>query len=288
MEAHIDFYKVLRELIDQIPENMVSTPLDLARALGDGRASRAVSEALQREDIRRAAEKVVTKPTNDAELFREFESDQPLRRLLELQKEMSKRVVQKDNIRAGELVGGVDVAYRGDEAYAACVVMDGSLCVVGSSSVKVQVQFPYIPGYLSFREGPAVEAAANRVSGFDVLLVNGHGVAHPRGCGLATHVGLDLGIATVGVTKNRLVGRVGEAADDWAPIMYKGAVVGARLKMDGRSPVYISVGHNISLKTSIEMVRRMTADGRLPEPLRRAHQAAEELRRRSVIGSASP
>ncbi len=288
MEAHIDFYKVLRELIDQIPENMVSTPLELARALGDGHASRAVSEALQREDMRSTAEKVVTTPTDDANLFREFESDQPLRRLLELQKEMSKQVVQKDNIRTGELVGGVDVAYRGDEAYAACVVMDGSLRAVESSSVKVQVRFPYIPGYLSFREAPTAEAAASRISCFEVLMVNGHGVAHPRGCGLATHVGLDLGIATIGVAKNLLVGRVGEATDDWAPITYNGAVVGARLKMDGRSLIYVSVGHNISLKTSIEMVRKTTTDGRLPEPLRRAHQAAEELRRRRVVSSASP
>ena len=288
MEARIDFYKVLCGLINQIPEGMVSTPLYLARALGDGRASRAVSEALQREDMRSGAEKVVAKPTQDMELFREFDSDQPLRRLLMLQKEMSKQAVQEDNIGAGEHVGGVDVAYRGDEAYAACVVMNGSLRVVDSSSVTVRVRFPYIPGSLSFREAPAVEAAAGRVSGFDVLLVNGHGLAHPRGCGLATHVGLDLGIATVGVAKNRLVGGVGEAADDWEPITYKGAVVGARLKIDDHSPVYVSVGHNISLKTSMEIVRRTTTDGRLPEPLRRAHQAAEELRRRSVTGPSSP
>lgn len=288
MEARIDFYKILQELIDQIPENRVSTPIDLARALGDGRASRAVSEALQREEMRGDAEKIVAKHSQGVEVFREFESDRPLRRLVELQQTMSKRVVQKDDLGAGELVGGVDVAYRGDEAYTVCVVMDGRLRVVASASVKVCVRFPYIPGYLSFREAPAVEAAAERVSDFDVLLVNGHGLAHPRGCGLATHVGLDLGMATIGVARRRLVGRVGEAVDDWAPLIYEGNVVGARLKMDYCSPVYVSIGHNISLKTSLEIVRRTMIHGRLPEPLKRAHQAAEELRRLGFSGLASP
>ena len=287
MEARIDFYRVLRELIDQIPEDMVSTPLDLARALGDGRASRAVSEALQREEMRSAAEKVVAKPAPDVDVFREFKSDRPLRCLAELQKAMSKRVMQEDILGAVELVGGVDVAYRGDEAYSVCVVLDGRLRVVESASVSVGVRFPYIPGYLSFREAPAVEAAVGRVSGFDVLLVNGHGVAHPRGCGLATHVGLDLGLATIGVARRQLVGRVGETVDSYAPLLYKGGVVGARLTVDGRSPVYVSIGHNISLETSVKIVRRTTTGGRLPEPLRMAHKAAEELMRRGVSDSAS-
>lgn len=287
METRIDFYRVLRELIDQIPEDMVSTPLDLARALGDGRASRAVSEALQREEMRSAAEKVVAKPAQDVDVFREFKSDRPLRRLAELQEAMSKRVMLENRLGAVELVGGVDVAYRGDEAYAVCIVLDGRLRVVESASVSVGVRFPYIPGYLSFREAPAVEAAVGRVSGFDVLLVNGHGVAHPRGCGLATHVGLDLGVATIGVARRRLAGRVGETVDSWAPLLYKGGVVGARLTVEDRSPVYVSVGHNISLETSVKIVRRTTKGGRLPEPLRMAHKAAEELMRRGVSDSAS-
>lgn len=181
----------------------------------------------------------------------------------------------------------MDASYLGDVAYAVCVVLDSRLQVVESASAAVNVRFPYIPGYLSFREAPAVEAAAALVSGFDVLLVNGHGVAHPRGCGLATHVGLDLGASTIGVARRRLVGTAGEAADGWAPLLYRGSVVGALLA-EGGSPVYVSVGHNISLETSMEIVRRTTKSARLPEPLRMAHQAAEELRRRVVSGAASP
>ena len=288
MEAHIDLYQALLDLIDQIPEGTVSTPLNLADALGDRRAVRAVSEALQREEFRDAALKVVKRPVSVGDVFRDFWSDRPLRRLRELQEKMSKQVVQEDKLGAAELVAGVDAAYRGDEAYAVCVVLDSQLEVVDSASVSVSVRFPYIPGYLSFREAPAIEAAARHVSGFDVLLVNGHGIAHPRGCGLASHIGLDLGVAAIGVARRRLVGRVGAKADGWAPLLYKGSVVGAVLTMDGRSPVYVSIGHNISLQTSVRIVQRMTRDGRLPEPLRMAHRAAEEFRRRDVPGAAQP
>ncbi|KON31223.1 hypothetical protein AC482_01555 [miscellaneous Crenarchaeota group-15 archaeon DG-45] len=199
-----------------------------------------------------------------------------------MQREMSASVVDEDRFSGRELIAGVDAAYRGDEAFAACVVLDNRLQVVESATAAVSVRFPYIPGYLSFREAPVVEAAAGRVSGFDVLLVNGHGVAHPRGCGLATHVGLDLDMPTIGVARRRLVGAVGEAADGWAPILHGGGVVGAMLIVEGRAPVYVSVGHKVSLTTGIEIVRGMMAGESLPKPLGMAHRAAEVLRRRSA------
>jgi len=277
MEAHIDLYQTLRDLIDQIPAGMVSTPLDLARALGDVRASRAILEAIERGELRDAAGRIVSEPSSGVEVFRDFRTERPLNRLAELQREMSRRVVSEDRFTSTERIAGVDASYRGDTAYAACVVMDSGLRVIESASVAVGTRFPYIPGYLSFREAPAVETAANRVE-FDVLLVNGHGIAHPRGCGLASHVGLDLGIATIGVAKRRLVGRLGVAVGDWAPLRYRERVVGARFKEGAHAPIYISVGHNISLKTSVEIVRKTMAGGRLPEPLRRAHQVADKLR----------
>ena len=278
MATRVDFYQALRCLIDQIPQGWVSTPIDLADALGDRRASRAVSEALQREEFRDAAERVVKRPPPGFKVFRDFSTDRPLRRLLDLQRVMSDRVVQEDRLSGAELIAGVDAAYAGDKAYAACIILNGRFEVVDSASATVDVRFPYIPGYLSFREAPAVEAAAKRVSGFDVLLVNGHGVAHPRGCGLASHVGLDLEVPTIGVAKRRLWGTAGAPIEDWAPLLHGGRVIGAKLSIGGRRPIYVSVGHNISLETSIGIVRRMTTRGRLPEPLRKAHRAAEELR----------
>lgn len=283
MTASFNFYLALKELVDQIPEGMVSTPACLADALGDRRAERAISEALLREELRDTTLKVVKKPVSCAKLFRGFSSPQPLKMLADYQRTMSKRVVDYDELAGTNLVAGVDAAYRGDEAYSVCVVLDGHLRVVESASASECIPFPYIPGYLSFREAPVIEAAVRLVKEFDVLLVNGHGLAHPRRCGLATHVGLDMDVPTIGVARGLLSGTEGETVGDWAPIIQEGDVVGATLEMEGRSPIYVSVGHKISLETSLEIVRKATLGGYLPEPLLKAHIAAEDLKSRSLL-----
>jgi deoxyribonuclease V len=283
MTASFNFYLALKDLVGQIPEGMVSTPTYLADALGDRRAARAIWEALFREELRDATLKVVKKPVPCARLFRGFSSPQPLKMLAEFQRGMSERVIDYDELAGTNLVAGVDAAYRGDGAYSVCVVLDSNLRGVESASASECISFPYIPGYLSFREAAVIEAAARRVKKFDVLLVNGHGLAHPRRCGLATHVGLDMDFPTIGVARRLLSGTVGEPVGDWAPIIQKGDVVGAMLEMEGRSPIYVSVGHKISLETSLELVRKTTLGGYLPEPLLKAHIAAEDLKSRSLI-----
>ncbi len=277
MGAGFDFYGTLRRLLEQIPEGKVSTPIEIARAMGDEAAAKAVSEALHREDLRDLAGRIVD---SSPYAFTEFSSDRPLRLLAAEQERLAGRIVQEDGFGALELIAGADAAYEGDEAYAACVVMDRRLEELESHSVELGVGFPYVPGYLSFREAPAIIRAAEGVSGFDALLVNGHGVAHPRGCGLASHVGLELGRPTIGVARGLLVGRVVEGSQGWSPLEYGGRTVGAVLDL-GRHPVYVSVGHMVSLETSVRVVRDMTAGGRLPEPLRLAHRAAGELKRRT-------
>ncbi len=276
MGSGFDFYVALRGLLEQIPEGRVSTPIEVARAMGDEAAARAVSESLRREDLRDLAGRVVE---SSPDPFTEFSSDRPLRLLAAEQERLAGRVVQEDGFGALELIAGADAAYEGDEAYAACVVMDRSLEELESHSVELGVDFPYVPGYLSFREAPAIIRAAEGVSGFDALLVNGHGVAHPRGCGLASHVGLELGRPTIGVARGLLVGRVVEGSQGWSPLEYGGRTVGALLELE-RHRVYVSVGHMVSLETSVRVVRDMTAGGVLPEPLRLAHRAAEDLKRR--------
>jgi deoxyribonuclease V len=119
-------------------------------------------------------------------------------------------------------------------------------------------------------------------------MVNGHGVAHPRGCGLASHVGLNLEASTIGVAKRRLMGSISAEVESLAPLFYKGEVVGVRLSRVGYSPILVSVGHSISLETSVEVVRGMMEGNHLPEPLRLSHRASNEFRRRSVSRSASP
>jgi len=279
MIPEIDFYSYLRDLIEQIPEGKMSTSKRLAIALGDQIAASAVSSALQRDDFHEARRKVNAEEAEGISYFSDFRSDKPLRRLAELQRDLAQRVVSEDAYPESGRVTGVDVAYHGDEAFAACVVMDRALNVFEECTAVVEIRFPYIPGYLMFREAPAIKVVAEMASDLDVLLVNGHGVAHPRGCGLASCVGLEMDIPTIGVARRRLVGNVGERRGGWAPLIYEDEVVGAEVEAGG-SKVYVSVGHRMSLETSIEVVRRMTSDGRLPEPLRKAHIMANSILKR--------
>jgi deoxyribonuclease V len=271
MVKTIDLYKVLIELVKQIPESMVSTPYHLSVALGDSHAAHAVSNVLKRGESREALQKVVEKPAKRDNVFCDFSSDEPLKQLAEFQLRMSKRVILKDVFNRVERFAGVDAAYLGDEAHAVCIVMDSDLNILESTSSVANIRFPYIPGYLMFREAPVIEEAVKKASELDVLFVNGHGVAHPRGCGLATCVGLDLGIPVIGVAKRNLIGTIGNKRDVWAPILYEGKNVGAELSIEGHHPIYVSVGHRISLETSVNITLKMMSGGRLPEPLRQAH-----------------
>lgn len=278
MTPVVDLYTALRNLLDQVPEGMATTSLDLARALGDRHAASAVTEMLRDQEFAQQAYKVVDSRHSDATPFRDFATEEPLRRLQEIQKRMADSIITEDSFGELEFYAGADASYRGDEAYAACVVMDGGLEVRETSFEAARVRFPYIPGYLMFREAPVIVRAAEKTSGFDALIVNGHGVAHPRGCGLASCVGLELDMPTIGVARRQFVGDLGPEKDGWIPIILEEKVVGAKISRQSRSPIFVSTGHRISLETSVEIVRKMTLEGRLPEPLRLAHL---EARRRS-------
>lgn len=271
-----DLYKALIELVKQIPEGMVSTPYHLSVALGDPYATHAVSNVLKRGELREALQKVVEKPAKSDNVFCDFSSDEPLKQLAELQLRMSKRVILKDVFNGVERFAGVDAAYLGDEAHAVCIVMDSDLNILESTSSVADIRFPYIPGYLMLREAPVIEKTVKKVSALDVLFVNGHGVAHPRGCGLATCVGLDLGIPVIGVAKRSLIGTIGNKRDFWVPILYEEEIVGAELGIEGHPPIYVSVGHRISLETSVNITLKMISGGSLPEPLRQAHIEARK------------
>ncbi|MFB0557811.1 MAG: endonuclease V, partial [Candidatus Bathyarchaeia archaeon] len=117
---------------------------------------------------------------------------------------------------------------------------------------------------------------------FDVLLINGHGIAHPRGCGLATCVGLELDVPTIGVAKRALVGKIGEQKGAWALLLYEGRVIGAEIKREGHSPIYASVGHMISLESSVETVLTTLSNDLLPEPLAQAHIEAIRIKKERV------
>jgi deoxyribonuclease V len=203
----------------------------------------------------------------------------------EMQLRLSKKLIFEDTLpeKVG-YVAGVDVAYLEETSVAAVAVLDAStLSQVEVQVAHVQTCFPYIPTLLSFREIPPAYSAIKKLhSEPDVFMVDGQGFAHPYGLGFASHLGLILDKPTIGVAKSLLCGKVGQSAEEgWAPLKYKGKVIGAEVVTKrGTKPVYVSVGHRVSLKRAIEVVLECTGKYKLPEPTRRAHITAGEEKRK--------
>ncbi len=175
-----------------------------------------------------------------------------------------------------ETVAGLDVSVRGERGRAAVVVWQvATQQVLESMTIDGVVSFPYMPGLLSFREVPLLLEVLARLSTTpDVLMVDGQGVAHPRRCGLATHLGVLLDHPTVGVAKSRLVGHHAEPGPEkgsWVPLYDQGEVIGAVVRTrTGVRPVYVSVGHRMTLEAAVALTLRCTTRYRLPEPTRLA------------------
>jgi deoxyribonuclease V len=191
------------------------------------------------------------------------------------------------------VVAGADVAFehpRGaTRAWAAIVsVRLPDLETIEEASAAAEVGFPYVPGLLSFREMPVLAAAWRRLRRRpDALVVDAHGVAHPRRAGLACHAGLIFELPTIGCAKSILIGthgRLGRERGAWAPLVVGDEVVGCALRTrTGVKPVYVSVGHRIDLETAREIILRLAARYRLPEPTRRAHRLAGDLKASRVV-----
>ncbi|WP_049577824.1 endonuclease V [Nonomuraea sp. SBT364] len=178
-------------------------------------------------------------------------------------------------------VAGLDVHYHGDDALsAAVVVLDaGTLDVVERVVVHGRAAFPYVPGLFAFRELPALVEALERLTVTpDLLVCDGYGLAHPRGFGLACHLGVLTGLPSLGVGKTPFVGThdaPAPARGSWSPIVLDGTPVGRALRTRaGTKPVYVSQGHRITLDTVTEQVLRLSPRFRLPEPVRQADHLA--------------
>ena len=198
---------------------------------------------------------------------------------------LAKKIVTQDRLpKEIRLVAGVDAAYFGDRAFGAAAVLDyNSLEVLETQTVTQQVKFPYVPTLLSFRELPPIMACIRKLKHRpDVFLVDGHGKAHPYGCGLASHLGVVLGKPTVGVAKSRLVGDPRQVSDE-VFLVLDGEVVGALVETKkGSKPVYVSVGNMVSLETAVRIVKHCSLGNRIPEPIRVAHCAAGEERKAKI------
>lgn len=205
-----------------------------------------------------------------------------------IQKELAKEVILEDRIGSLRWVGGADVAYAGDLAFAAVVVMTyPDLRHAEEVAVKERVLFPYIPGLLTFREGPSIMKAFERLKiRPSIVIFDGQGIAHPRGIGLASHLGILLDIPSIGCAKERLHGEeeaLGEEAGSISYVRKDGKAIGARVRTRaGVRPVYVSPGHRVSLEKAIEVVLKTVRGYRLPEPLRRAHLLAAQAKRGGV------
>jgi deoxyribonuclease V len=204
------------------------------------------------------------------------------REAIALQTELRGRVERKDRIGAVRRIAGVDVGFEQDGRVtrAAVAVLEyPGLALVEQVVVRVATTFPYVPGLLSFREAPAVLAAFERIRiAPDLILYDGQGIAHPRRFGIASHVGLLLDCPSIGVAKSRLVGAHRMPATRrgaWTPLRDAGELIGAVLRTRaGVKPLYVSIGHRVSLETAVRWTMACVTRYRLPETTRWAHRLA--------------
>src|ERR671932_981292 len=204
-----------------------------------------------------------------------------------LQGELAPRVVEGPPLDLSGLryVAGADVSTQGKRGYATVVVLSfPELSVVEVRGFEAPLEFPYVPGLLAFREIPLVVGALEQIeSNVEAVILDGHGLAHPRGLGIASHLGLFLDVPTVGCAKSRLVGKHEEPGREKGSVTdlnYRKKVVGRVVRTrTGVSPVYVSIGNRIDLDGAVHLVLACCTKYRLPETTRYAHNAANKLRR---------
>ena len=206
-----------------------------------------------------------------------------------LQAELAGRVTLDDAPAPARHVAGVDVGFEegGALTRAAAVLLDAvTMQPLAQGVARLPTRMPYIPGLLSFRELPAVlQALAQLPAVPELILVDGHGVAHPRGLGVAAHLGVVTDLPTIGVAKKILVGShdaVGLKRGDRTPLMHRGRMIGTALRSkDGIQPLIVSPGHRVSHATAVARVLACGRGYKLPEPTRLADRLASRRDRRA-------
>ena len=199
-----------------------------------------------------------------------------------IQQQLKSQVVTEDRLGEVHYIAGVDVGFEDNYAItkaAVAVLSFPELQLVEKAIARRPTTFPYIPGFLSFREIPAIlEALQNLKTTPDLIMCDGQGIAHPRRLGIASHLGVLIDLPTIGVAKSRLVGKHEEVPAQkghWQPLQHRGETIGVVLRSRTNvKPLYISIGHRISLPTAIDYVLRCTPKYRLPETTRWADKLA--------------
>ena len=206
---------------------------------------------------------------------------------VKLQKWLATRVVKRGRFRRKlRRVAAVDCSPSPDGHLHACVVIcePPDWDVVEEVYASGRPLMPYVPGLLSFREAPIILDALRKLPTLpDVLLVDGQGLAHPRGVGIATHIGLHIDVPTIGVAKSKLVGMhgpPGKGFGDWTALMYKGKRIGVALTTrPNTKPIYVSVGNGIGLLPAARVVLACAGQYRIPEPIRQADRRSRSMAR---------
>lgn len=330
-------------LVEQIPLGQVATYGDLARALGSAAAARWVGQELANHVCRRdcGCHRVVladgglgdyadggslekgrrliaegasvadNRVTKSVRRFRDFVGPCPLAELQDQQRQMAQRVRLVAVARVPRKVAALDVSYARDASGAEIGVMEYVLMdadgkeVLWAHAVERPVTFPYLSGFLAFREAPlliaAWQAALEAGQLADVYLVDGSGVLHPRGAGLAVHFGVTLNVPTIGVTKRRLCGSLvrtgkprgaGELSLPVTPVQHEGRQLGVALPQpvgnrgtaDREKWLYVSPGHRVSVKQAGQFAARLMQGHKLPEPLYWADRWSRERAREITAG----
>ena len=183
---------------------------------------------------------------------------------------LSEHVVEVDCFGSVKTLAGVDVSYKGDTASASCILMkEGS--VIKKNVFTSRPAFPYVSSFFALREFPLIYNVLKGVK-CDLLFVHGHGRAHPRKFGLACHTGLYFGKPTIGVAGRKLVGEYNKDFEKWTYLYYKDDIIGAVLRTHKKmNPIFVSVGHMISLPSAIQFTFKNVKDHKFPEVLRLAH-----------------
>jgi len=312
--------QIILDLLLQIPEGMISTYKGLALAIGDESAARSVGTVLannpwpdkypcwkvvhssgkvgkysgengkqgkimrmQAEGIQVLGDRVAN---FDQVRFSDFQVEAPLAQLSKRQREIHNQVEQGPLEEYPSQVGGVDLSYAEGKVTASYVELHlDSLEVEYENSLEREsVQFPYIPGYLAFREMPLLIELLSEIRQqrklAELIFVDGNGLLHPRNAGLATHLGVALDHPAVGIAKKLLCGKVnvdGMVLGDRRPVMVDGRCLGFAVKTYSRAnPIYVSVGPRVSLDQAVDIALE-TAEYKLPEPVRSAHKLAKRL-----------
>jgi deoxyribonuclease V len=311
-----DLWKETYDLVAQVPKGKVTTYGSVAKALGDIAASRFVGLAMSKNDdiVRVPCRRVIQSDGHlggytgggtpkkrrlllkegvevqgtevvdfERVLFTDFKTrnPKPLEELKDRQKRLKRHLVLDECRDKIERIAGIDIAYDGSRAYAAMVTLDyRTLDEIDRRVTDEDVEFPYVPTYLGFREIPLIAPLMNDIPKGTVIMYDGNGILHPEGFGIASQLGVVFDVPVVGVAKKLLCGKISNRVVGGArEVVLGGNVIGYSLVKPGQSrPVYISPGHKVSAGQALE-IAKVTSRFRVPEPVRMAHIVAETAKR---------